>query len=246
MKIDFTPRLEMSWVALGVGVANIGVGIWQSSKAKKAAKRNKLTAFKTSDEAHDINHLSEYYAQQGFDALTFSRLENNINRGASASISSAERLGATPNVVGDIYDKELEAFFRLAGDDKKLQFEHMNQYLNSLANLDQNKGAEWQSAENIKKDALQQAAIDKQNGMANIMSGLNTASSAYAMHLERGLYEDRTDAINKLGVSEGAPVTKTMDGIQSIFPSVNNAVTQVTQSIDRDNLMLRWPMQHTN
>lgn len=194
-------NLQRTWLAVGVGTGLVqtGIGVAQSIKSNKQAKAaGEPQPFKTSDEAYDILHLSESYAQQGYDALTLRRLESGINRGASNSVNAVERLGGSANQVGEIYDRELESMFKLAGDDKQMQFEHINQYLNSLAMIDANKSAEWQSRENIRKDKLQQAAQNKADGFQNILGGINTASSSFAMKAQRDLYTERTNAISDL------------------------------------------------
>ena len=158
-----------------------------SARDKALAKRR---SYKTPQEVIDILNATENRAQQGYDPVTLSYLNNDIDRGFSSALGTAERLGADPNDLSALFDQKIQATMQVGAQNHQKNMENFSNYLSALQGVADNKAAEQKSEQDIVKDELQAAGMEIQTGTQNISGGINTGLSAFGAGQTAGLYKD--------------------------------------------------------
>lgn len=158
-----------------IGGVQAGVGAVQAIAGQARLKRlmQKRTAYVTPDEIGDMNNMAMNAAQSGFGADTLKYLTSQTDRALTSSLGAAERLGADPNDIANIFDRNVQAIMKTSADNEMLQMQKFNKLYETMTNVAKGKEAEWQSKEMILKDQMAAAAQQVQAGTQNIQSGLN-------------------------------------------------------------------------
>lgn len=153
------------------------LGLIQTVAAEKRAKRllGMRQAYKTPEEYYDILNATASLANQGYDAATLGYLTSNIDRGFSSAAGTATRLGADPNQLSALFDQRMQGIMRVGAENARLNMENFSRYLGALDVIGQNKAAEQKSQQDLLKDDLQAASVEKQQGVQNIFGGINTS-----------------------------------------------------------------------
>jgi hypothetical protein len=199
------PILAIAGAAQIVG--NLIKGNNAADDAKKLRAQRK--AFKTSDEIYDIEAATAANAQQGYDANTLSYLDNQINRAASSAYGTAERLGADPNQLAEIFDQQIQAKMKVGAENHALNMENFGKYLGAKELLSKNLDAEWASQQGLIKDDLQAANERRKEATAGVSNGVNNIISQYTSDELEKLYKDQTKVAGAGTTATAQPVFST-------------------------------------
>lgn len=191
----------MSWVALGVGVVSVGVGIAKDAKANKLVKER--TPYSTPSEMYDILNATSSMASNGYDAFTLNYLQEQINRAGGQSLNAATRLNADPNEIADILDREIMGYMKIGADNSAQQYARFDKFMEAKKMIAGSKDAEWSSRDSLLKDRIAAAAQQKQDAFQNAYTSFNAAGSLYAMDKQKSLY-DTPDADFWTAAGKGA------------------------------------------
>jgi hypothetical protein len=232
------PILAIAGAAQIVG--NLIKGNNAADDAKKLRAQRK--AFKTSDEIYDIEAATAANAQQGYDANTLNYLDNQINRAASSAYGTAERLGADPNQLAEIFDQQIQATMKVGAENHALNMENFGKYLGAKELLSKNLDAEWASQQGLIKDDLQAANERRKEATAGVSNGVNNIISQYTSDQLAKLYKEQNQnntsstaslpaidpynptVINSsdIPVSQGVNLSNAIKSISSIVTPTNN------------------------
>jgi hypothetical protein len=182
MKINFLPNLQMIPVQAAMAVIQTGIGIGQTIAGNKRLRRlmKQQTAYSTAQEVFDSSNLALNQAQTGYGAGTLDYLTTQSDRALSSGLGAASRLGANPNEIADIFDRNLTAIMKTGADNELLQMQKFNKVYDSLSTLAEEKTAVWADREAKIKNEMAAAAQQVAAGNKNSQSGLNLGMSAVA------------------------------------------------------------------
>lgn len=177
-------------IGLGSSVLQTGLGLFGLNSAqdrldKLLAQRK---AYKTPDEVYEILAATQNNAQSGYDASTLNYLTSEADRAFSATLGTAQRMGADPNNLSAVFDSKMQAMMKIGANNHALNMENFSRYLGALDTLAANKAAEQKSEQDILKDQIQAAAGDKATGWQNIAGGVNTAIGTLSANKVANLY----------------------------------------------------------
>lgn len=177
-------------VGMGLGVLQAGLGVLQSLKAKKEMKKllAQRKAYQTPEEVFQILQATQQNAQSGFDATTLNYLTSQTDQAFSSSLGAISRLGGDPNSMSSLFGQKVNSIMKIGAENHQLQMKNFTQYLGALNSVAENRAAEWQSEENIKKDKMQAAGVNMQAGTANVSGGINTLLSTLSAEQIAELY----------------------------------------------------------
>lgn len=194
-------------IGIGLAAAQTALGLVQSISGD--AKMKKLLAqrrgFVTPDEIYDILNATASRASSGYDPGTLNYLTNQVDRGFSSSINAATLLGGDPNDLSAIFDQKIQASMKIGAENQLLNMKNFERFLQAESVLADNKAAEQKSREDILKDKIQAAAINKQAGLQNIGSGLNAGLSVASSYGTANLYKDMATASQQQYSSMATP-----------------------------------------
>lgn len=182
------------------GLAQTVGGFIQAGRANKDLKKlfKQRKAYETPAEIFEILQMTQNNAQSGFGAETMDFLTGQADRGLSASLGTAARLGADPNALGGILDSYYQDIFKIGGENELLKMKKFDSLTNALQLVSQNKEAEQISADNLIKDQMAAAAARLGKGEQNISSGAGLLLNSATAFETNSLYNDRTNALNNL------------------------------------------------
>lgn len=207
--------ITIAMMAMG-GVQSIsGIinGITGNAKSKKLMAQRK--PYEAPEEYSDIYNLTSNLAQQGYDAFTLNYLNEQVDRSIGTSLNAATTMGADPNSIADILDRDIQARMKIGADNATKQFENFNKFMSAMQMMAGAEEAEWASRDNLIKDQLQQAANQKEQGFQNAMTGLNTIGSGLAMQQQSNLYDNRLKAFEQLFGSTPESIASQFGGVIS-------------------------------
>lgn len=178
------------------GAQGIMGGIQAIGGAKRAKKlMAQRTPYKTPEEVFKQMQLAQSMAGQGYDAFTLNYLTGNIDRAFSEGAGVAKRLGADPNALSGMLSQRMQSIMQVGAGNAQAHQNNLKNFSAMLGVIGANKTAEWKSEQDIIKDKLQQAATDKQQGMANITSAANALIGITSAKATADLYKEDQTAI---------------------------------------------------
>lgn len=201
MRINFYPIRQFdasSTAALGaagpvgasIAAAQTALGLVQAisgdAKMKKLLAQRK--AYVTPDEIYDILNATASRVGSGYDPQTLNYLTNQNDRAFSSSLDAATLLGADPNQLSNLFDQQIQASMKIGADNQLLNLQNFQRYLQAESVVADNKAAEQKSQQDILKDKIQAAAVNKQAGLQNIGSGLNAGLAIASDYGTANLY----------------------------------------------------------
>lgn len=192
----------LAGIAAAQGVAastQVAIGLVQSitgeSKMQKALAKRK--AFVTPEEVYKIVNATTN-RMGGLDPETLSYITGEVDRGFSSSINAATKFGADPNLLSEILDKKIQATFKIGAENQIENMKNFEKYLSAQQLLADNKAAEQKSQQDIIKDELQAAGLNKQAGLQNIIGGVNAGLSAFSSLKTGSLYTQQQNRIGDI------------------------------------------------
>lgn len=190
MNIPFSPILQLTWLAVGVGAVQTGIGVVGKISAKAQQKKllGQEKPYKTPQEVYDVLHATQANASEGLDPSTLSYLNNQTDQAFSGSIDAATKLGANPNDLSAIFGQKIDAIMKIGAENHAANTANFSQYISALDTVSANKAAEQKSQQDIVKNKLQATAENLATSSANISGGLNTAISGYSAYKTGQLY----------------------------------------------------------
>jgi len=184
-------------VGIGIAAAQTALGLVQSisgdAKMKKLLAQRK--AYVTPDEIYDILQATASRASSGYDPTTLNYLTDQTDRAFSSALNSAELLGGDPNDLSALFDQKIQASMKIGADNQLLNMKNFERFLMAESVVADNKAAEAKSREDILKDKLQAAGLNKQAGLQNIGSGVNAGLSVASAYGTANLYKDQQKEI---------------------------------------------------
>lgn len=212
-------------VGIGLSVAQGALGIIQSIGAQNKINRlmGKRRAYQTQQETYDIVQMAQQASQQGYDPTTMDYLTNQIDRSYADAVGDVNRLGGDPNDIANIFDKRLQAGLKVGAENHNLNMQHFAQLISAKEMLGKNKDAEWMSQQNMIKDELQAASLDKSAGLQNIAGAANTALSTVSAMDAKKLWPSAatTGATSVAQDALGSGVQSIPNLLGNITPSIN-------------------------
>lgn len=179
-------------LGLALSAAQTGFGALQSlfanGKIKKILARRE--SYQTPEEYTQILQATQSQAQQGFDPTTLNYLTNQTDRAFSGATDAAVRLGANPNDLSRLFDQKMQQIMQIGAQNHDLNMKNFDRYISAVDTIGQNKIAEFNSEQDILKDKLQAAGLEKQAGIQNVGSGLNSFISLDASRRTSDLYKN--------------------------------------------------------
>lgn len=179
-------------IGIGLAAAQTALGLVQSisgdAKMKKLLGRRR--AYVTPDEIYDILNATASRAATGYDPQTLDYLTNQTEGAFSSSIDAATRLGGDPNDLSAIFDQKIQATMKIGAENQLLNMKNFERFLQAESLVADNRAAEQKSQQDIIKDQIQAAALNKQAGLQNIGSGLNAGLSVASSYGTANLYSD--------------------------------------------------------
>lgn len=150
------------------------------------------TSYKTPDEIFKILNLS--LSAAGGDTITRDFQTNQLDRMFGGITGNAMRLGADPNDLSALFEQKINGLMKVGQQFHASNMEAMSKVLAAYDIVSQNKVAEWRSREDILKDKIQAAAMEKQAGIKNIGSSANAFISLVGAAGTSGLYGEAAAA----------------------------------------------------
>lgn len=194
MKLDFTPRLELTWVAVGIGGASLIEGGIQAisggAKAKKA--RNAISGLQTPGYTPN-KAINDYYqaALNRYNAGPYNSLQyQNALKGANTAYgaginASQDRRSGNANIgaLTAQYNNNLQRAGAQAEQTQKGNFSQLGQAANAQSgesrfDFQQNQLAPYQKSLQLDYAQLGGANNLVSAGLSNINSGIQTAGLA--------------------------------------------------------------------
>lgn len=186
-------------VPLALAGAQAVMGGIQAISGSRNAKKlmAQRTPYKTPEEIFKQMQLAQSMAGQGYDAFTLNYLTGNIDRAFSETTGTAKRLGADANSLSGLLAQRMQSIMQVGAGNAQAHQGNLKNFSAMLGVVAANKTAEGKSEQDIIKDKLQQAGLDKQQGMANITSAANALISIMSADATGNLYkEDQTALAN--------------------------------------------------
>lgn len=178
-------------LAVGATVAGLqaAMGLIQTISGNAKVKRllGQRRAYSTPDEIFKI--LNYTLSQQGGDTATRDYMTGQIDRSFSQSVNAATQLGADPNDLSKLFESKVNSLMQVG---QQFHASNMEAFSKALAAYDlvaSNRAAEWKSEQDIIKDKLQSAGLDKAAGIQNIGSAANAFISLDAARRTSNLYK---------------------------------------------------------
>lgn len=210
-------------IGIGLSAAQTALGLVQaiSGDQKMRELLDQREAYVTPDEIYDILNATASRASSGYDPTTLNYLTNQADRSFSSSLDAATLLGADPNQLSDLFDQRMQASFKIGAENQLLNMRNFENFLKAESVVADNKAAEQKSQQDILKDKLQAAGLNKQAGLQNIGSGVNAALNVASAYGTAGLYGNQPEPAlpNALGLPSTTPAT-----IQGGLPAVGTQV----------------------
>lgn len=180
-------------VGLGVAAAQGVLGLVQSltadAKIKKLLAQRK--AYQTPEEIFKILQASENRAASGYDAQTLNYLTGQTDRALGAATNAATLLGADPNDLSAIFDQKIQSIMKIGAENHLENMKNFSNYISALGLVADNRAAEQKSQQDLLKDQLQAASLNKAVGGQNIAGGINTALSTLSSAATMDLYKQQ-------------------------------------------------------
>ena len=194
------PAPSLDPVSMGAAGLQAVMGIIQSisSNARMKKLMGQRVPYQTPQEIFKLMNATKSLASQGFDPKTFDFLNNQVDRGMSASIGAATRLGADPNTLSMIFDQAIQSKMKIGAENHAKNLENLNKYFGALETVAANKAAEQKSKDDLLKDQIQSAAGNVNQGVQNIGNAFNTFLSAYTSGRIMDLYKPNPGGLPKL------------------------------------------------
>lgn len=188
MKTNFYPLMFRDPLSIAAAVGGLiqgGIGAVQQGKNNRNLRRlfRQREAFQTPEEIFDIVNMTANNAQTGLGAETTNYLTGQADRGLTASLDAATRLGADPNQIGGVLDSYFQDIFSIGNENELAKMRKFDSLMSATQLLAQNKEAEWASQQEILKDQMAMYGQRAQAGAQNLNNGLNLALSGAASAL---------------------------------------------------------------
>lgn len=187
-------------IGIGIEAAQAALGLVQAisgdAKMKKLLAQRK--AYVTPDEIYDILNATASRASSGYDPTTLDYLTNQVDRGFSSALNSAELLGADPNQLSNLFDQKIQASMKIGAENQLLNMKNFENYLKAESVVADNLAAEQKSQQDIIKDKLQAAGLNKQAGLQNIGSAVNAGLATASAYGTANLYKDQQKQIEEM------------------------------------------------
>lgn len=189
-----TSTTGCTWAAIVVGVASIGVGVYQKGRANKKTKEAlaKRKAYTTPDELHQMQNALEMNAQG--DSQTRDYQTQQLDNAFSSQLGVAELLGADPNDLSGMFQQKIQGILQVGNEFHKSNMEAFGNYLGGLNVMAQSKAAEQGSADNLIKDQLQALAAQKAQADSLINTGINSGITGVSSLAMSKLYQEPNPA----------------------------------------------------
>jgi hypothetical protein len=183
MKIDFTPILQRSWVAAGVGIGTLVYGEIKKGQANKQASALQASRPQLTPSPYTADELalskSELANGMGADASRY--YQESQDRNLSNSLDALLKGGGSVNNVAQIFDGSQQGNQRLTLMKENLRLNNINNFMAASRNADTERQQEFQFNQwSPWADKSQANSLAKQSANQTINSGLNTAGSAIA------------------------------------------------------------------
>lgn len=182
-------------VAVGQGVLGLVQSLTADAKIKKILAQRK--AYQTPEEIFKILQASENKASSGYDPQTLDYLTSQTDRALGAATNTASLLGADPNDLSAIFDQKIQATMKIGAENHLENLKNFDKYISALGLVADNRAAEQKSQQDLLKDQLQAASLNKAAGGQNIAGGINTALSTLSSAATMDLYKQQLAANNQ-------------------------------------------------
>ena len=182
---------------MAVGVAEAAIagvqaaaGIYQIFKGEANAKKygKMAKAFQTPEEVYKAFMATQ--SMQGGDTATRDFGVGQIDRAFSQSLGVAQRLGADPNYLSEMFGAKVNNLIKVGQEFHASNMEQFSKLMAAYGAIAEGKAAEWASKDAILKNKLQQAGADQAAGMANIGSAANAFISMSAANRQSKLFKE--------------------------------------------------------
>lgn len=183
--------MALPLLAIGTAIAGVqaAAGLIQTISGNAKAKKllGQRRAYSTPDEIFKI--LNYTLSQQGGDTATRDYTTGQIDRSFSQSVNAATQLGADPNDLSRLFESKVNSLMQVG---QQFHASNMEAFSKALAAYDlvaSNRAAEWKSQQDIIKDKMQAAGLDKAAGIQNLGSAANSFIALDAAKRTSDLYK---------------------------------------------------------
>jgi hypothetical protein len=188
MKIDFTPRLQMTGAIAGIaiGVGGLVLGEVHKSEANKKAKalQNSRPTLTPSPYTKDELSLTQSELAGGMGADAERGYTEQLDKDTSGSLDALIKGGGSVNNVADIFSGKQEGRQRLTMMKENLRLNNIHNFISASRNAEEGRQQEFQFNQFAPwADASQANAQEKQGAEQQINTGVNTAASGVAGEL---------------------------------------------------------------
>lgn len=190
------PMLISAAAQAGAGVVQGVTGIIQTAQAKKMAKNNKRPTYKIQQENFNNQELIESRAGQGLSDAALQVLQQNNQRGLSASLDAVLAGGGSVNNVGDLYGNFSDGVSKMALIDEEMRTRNIQNLIAQNQSMAAEKDKAWQV--NVwapYADKAQAAAVLQKQGSDNIWKGVNSVLGAGQSAAAGGLFKKEADNV---------------------------------------------------
>ena len=166
-------EVHMAWVSAVIAGVGLIAGIWQSARASRLARQNKMPEYTPDVNILKNQALAEQRALTGLPAEQYQMAKDNINTATAGALRAAERSGR-PGSVASILGQSTKAFSEL--DARNAEARQRNELTLMRANeavAGENRTAfDWNERQ-VYLQNLQRIQSLRQVGMSNAVGGLS-------------------------------------------------------------------------
>jgi hypothetical protein len=168
-----TSEVHMAWVSAVIAGVGLISGIWQSARASRLARQNKMPEYTPDANILKNQALAERRALTGLPSEQYQLARDNINTSTAGALRSAERSGR-PGSVASILGQSTRAFSEL--DARNAEARQRNERTlmgaNEAVAAENRTAFDWNERQ-VYLQNMQRIQSLRQAGMSNAVGGLS-------------------------------------------------------------------------
>lgn len=161
----------------GAGAAlQLGLGAYQMFSGDKESDRlRKLRrGYQTPEEIYEMYQMVQSHASSGLDPFTLQYMTSEADQAFTATNNVAKLLGADPNALGANFTQHVNQIMKIGDENHRANLDNFVRLVDAKNIVAANKAAEQKSREDMLKDDITAANMDKQAGVQNIGNAFNS------------------------------------------------------------------------
>ena len=190
MRIDFMPRLERTWVSVGVAGVSLGVSGYkalrahsQDEQAKREGNNLRRPFYQIQPEYYQNENIAAQQATGGFSSGEKSYIEDQRQRGLTTSLSALQQSGGGPNNFAHLNEIFNESLQSEAAQDAQLHLQNIKSYTDAAKELASQKTIQWgvnekEPFESKLNEIMQRRIAAKTNENSAVDQGIGSLTAA--------------------------------------------------------------------